>query len=163
MIAVFRGGATLCFKCIGGIPSSELCELEKGYFKVLDISNVILTVPADNSEIHTFESKDDITGSGVLSVFQFSIKKKFLKILPDPENYTPHDLFDKHQMYKYLHNTDEPAVVLITDHKSRDTRDLCVKHVIPGFEAGKFHFGEWWIDGKRLSAEEELVRNRARK
>ncbi len=111
---------------------------------------------------YVFETTDDVTGNGVRSKFKFSIKKEFLEVVPAPEKLTPHELFDKHKMYTMLNSEEEPACILISDHKNEDTRDICKKHKIPGFEHGKFHFGEWWVNGKRLQPEEELKKSEGR-
>lgn len=113
-----------------------------------------------------FKTQDEIVDGDkdTLAEFEFSIKTDFLKKVANPEKLTPHVLFSEHSMQNFLHSTHGPAakllVVAANKEKGRprqDSREVAKNGGIPGYEDGVAHFGEYWINGKRVSPEEEAV------
>ena len=116
--------------------------------------------------VFVFKTQDYIIDGEAdsLAEFEFSGKTDFLDKVPHPERLTPHVLFSEHEMQKHLHSTHGPATKLLVaaanKEKTRgrqDTRSLAKEAGIPGYEDGVAHFGEYWINGKRVTPEEEAV------
>jgi hypothetical protein len=115
---------------------------------------------------YVFKAQDFIVDGETdsLAEFEFSVKTEFLEKVPHPEELFPHILFLEHSMQNFLHSTNGPAakllVVAANKEKGRprmDSRQVAKEGGIPGYESGQAHFGEYWINGKRVSPEEEAV------
>jgi hypothetical protein len=63
-------------------------------------------------------------------IFQYTFKTEFLKNGVDPSKLTFFELVQKHELGRYLHNPYGPAVV-----------------------SRKQGYGEYWLDGKKVSDE----------
>ena len=117
---------------------------------------------------YTFKTQDEIISGDPESIaeYEFTVKEDFINVCPKPENIGARELFDKHNMQKYLHSEFGPACVLLVASANRessnprgrmDTRQLAKNKGIPGYEDGVAHFGEYWIDGKWVGAEKSQI------
>lgn len=113
---------------------------------------------------HTFKTEDTLIDGdpNTLTTYEFTVSDTFLSKVSNPETITPHVLFSKHRMQDYLHCEDGPAakllVLAVNKDKNRDSRDsrlVAQRENIPGYEEGIAHFGEYWLNGKRVSPEKE--------
>lgn len=116
--------------------------------------------------VFVFTTKDYIIDGDkdTLAEFEFSVKTEFLEKVPHPEKLTPHVLMSEHNMFNFLHSTHGPAAKLImvaaNKEKGRprmDSRLVAKNGKVPGYEEGIAPFGEYWINGKRVSPEEEAA------
>lgn len=82
------------------------------------------------------------------------VKPEFLDVCPNPQNYTGYELCNKFQVWRFLHNTQGPAVI------NRNP----IKNPFPnGWGNWQVHNGtmtEWWENGEPLKPAQRLAREK---